>query len=43
MSLVNAPVLGINLKQNKNTGGNGGGNNGGGTTDPDYGDIGDGN
>jgi len=26
-----------------NTGGNGGGNTGGGTTDPDYGDIGDGN
>jgi uncharacterized membrane protein YgcG len=26
-----------------NTGDNGGGNNGGGTTDPDYGDIGDGN
>ena len=26
-----------------NTGDNGGGNTGGGTTDPDYGDIGDGN
>ena len=34
---------GSNGSGTTNTGDNGGGNNGGGTTDPDYGDIGDGN